>query len=467
MDDKNIDGIKKLGKEELEKSRKIILDTIGETEKKSAPEAKPSISKMDGIIKMDKVKSLISEVDKELRQAKNDNPLALDQKADKTTESARINFLTAVENSDIKIVEPAPDREPPAADTLIKPIIAPKPVIGNVGPDVTKREIIDKTKIDNFKRELAKKEEDLRSRKEAEIAKQKAIEVKKIMLAKQKEEEKRKQAELKIIKQETRHKRISSLKINFQRSLINFLFLLKSSPRKTMKLLFLALVLLIFSYSIIAFVIIKMHLDNPTLRLVAAYIPVPALITQNEIVEYYAYQDIKNALKSTFNNNNADISTKIYIIQLMILNDLNDKYRAGLIIDDVNNLENFKNGIADKIIYDEDINQVPLNRIKKIRQNVADNKNEFNYIGAKYGDKIGEIIVTAGKSQYEYYNQIQNLNAGEVSAIVYTKEGYYLFRCYSKSYEKSLYSYVFVQAKTLDQYIQEKAKDFKIISLVE
>lgn len=470
MEEKSIDGIKKLNKEEVEKSRKIILDTIGEGEQTpiSPPAQQPAL-KMDGIIKMDKIKSLISNSVKETSAEK---PIEQPTKIDIEPKGPepKIDFLADVKEEEKKVeVKPQKPVKTPKAVNKVK-IIEPR--TNKVDPfrfDEIKpipRTTIDKNKAQDLKAEIEKREKDIKTKEQERFEKEKAQKDQKEMEIKRQKEEKRKKEELKRIKKEEKKKQWSSFSTSIKRSLVNFGFLLRSMPLKVLQLFFISFVFLTFFYSIIALSIIKLHLDNRFLRFTASYLPVPALLTNDEIIDFYSYQKIKEYSSSLNKNVDPDTSAKLFAIQLIILNKLNSKYNTGFVLRDIENIDAFKSMIADKAIYDEDINQVSLNRIRKIKQNIFSNRDDFNQIGSKYGDKTGELTINRISPEYDYYSKVQNLNPGEVSDIIYTREGYYIFRCYNKTADQNLYGYVFVQAKTLDDYIQQEAKDLKIISLV-
>ncbi|MCU0679281.1 MAG: peptidylprolyl isomerase, partial [Planctomycetes bacterium] len=219
-------------------------------------------------------------------------------------------------------------------------------------------------------------------------------------------------------------------------------------------------------YSILAIIELKFSADNLVLRSVSRYFPVPAIITKNSFIEYYHYQDIISQ-----NNQPGNVvlpageEMKVYIAKLIAAAELKQKYQlkasplGSLSADE-------KEKLSYQVVLDATINQVGLGRIKKIKQMIDEN-GDFVQIAGKYGDELGQVTITAANEKnYPYSAAVIGLDSGEISDIVYTADGYYIFRCYEKNAERSALSFAFVRAKTFDQYLTEAAKMVKMWSLV-
>ncbi|MEA3398289.1 MAG: hypothetical protein U9R06_00920, partial [Patescibacteria group bacterium] len=123
--------------------------------------------------------------------------------------------------------------------------------------------------------------------------------------------------------------------------------------------------------------------------------------------------------------------------------------------------------ISEKIVYDEEINRVGLERIKKIKK-LIDEKRDFIQTANKLGDEQGQLTISPeNEKNYVFSEQLKELNISEISDIIVAKEGYYIFKLYEKSMNLSGLSYVFVKAKNLSEYAEEAAFELKIWSLIK
>ena len=154
---------------------------------------------------------------------------------------------------------------------------------------------------------------------------------------------------------------------------------------------------------------------------------------------------------------------KLAIAKNLVISNLAAKYNLPVI--DLNN-EELKQEIDEKIVYDQEVNQVAINRINKVNQ-MIDKNGDFVRIANKYGDEQGQVNINKeNEDSYSFSQAVKNLAVNEISNIVVTPEGYYIFRCYDKADDFIALSYVFINAKVLSQYLEEAISNFKIWSLV-
>jgi hypothetical protein len=185
------------------------------------------------------------------------------------------------------------------------------------------------------------------------------------------------------------------------------------------------------------------------------FVLIPAIITEDGLIDFYSYQDIKNNLQLD------DASTKEEIIKNIVLADLYKRFKmsdqglAGL------------EELQKNVVYDSAINQAPLERIKRIKDLIK-NDGDFTSLATKYGDESGELSISSDKaSTYDFYNDVKQLELGEVSNVIYTAEGYYIFKNSSQDSVSLNLSYVFVRAKKIDDYLKETVKNYRYFSLVK
>ena len=409
--DKKINGIKKLSKEELAKSRRIVLESIGEKENIPPVPPKGKVKKIDSLISRSSREDKIKKVSKPEIQVVSEKYLP--------EEKSSLD-LTKKSTPAVKITQ----------DKTIK----------------KKGEIKKSPPIKRPAREqILKKQQD--KIKQAELRKQKISEKK--------------------LKQEQRKKKFNEFKINILNCLVKFFSLLGYFRRKLFSIILILLIIFILLYSIFIILVLRFDLDTNLTRTISKYFPVPALFTKVGIIEFYAYKDFRKSLASNFTNQNElELAVKKTIAERIILKDLIERY--NLEIDDFAILDqDIKKQISSKIIYDSKINQVAMNRINKIKQ-MLDNNESFVQTANKYGDGQGQVnIYKDNEELYTYSQEVKDLAINEISDIIYTSEGYYIFRCYDRTDKFTALSYVFIRSKTLDEYIKEATISFKMWSLVK
>src|SRR3989339_780044 len=83
---------------------------------------------------------------------------------------------------------------------------------------------------------------------------------------------------------------------------------------------------------------------------------------------------------------------------------------------------------------------------------------------------INNLIKRYGVSFSDFENHdklMEDLEVNEISEVIFSGDGYYIFRCYYKTEEETTLNYVFVKSKTLDDYLSEYIKNYKLLSFVD
>jgi hypothetical protein len=192
-------------------------------------------------------------------------------------------------------------------------------------------------------------------------------------------------------------------------------------------------------------------------------LPVPAIFNKNNLIEYYTYKDLRinEFLKSEKTKKEIDTYIKLSFVREIIWNDLAEKYNI-----EENDVIKKKTQIIEKAAYDKEINQVPINRIVSIMENIKANKN-FSQAG-KYSDEQGNIeIKKENLKLYNFGSKIKNLSPQEISDIIITPEGYYIFKGIKNNSREIEASYVLVRANDLNTYIERKIPTYRIWSLID
>lgn len=319
-----------------------------------------------------------------------------------------------------------------------------------------KKEVEEKQRQEDAKKRQKEKQAQIEKKKfEKEKAKQERV-LKKLQAKKEKLEKKRQ-------KQILRQQKIQTLKFQITNFFKAFKHGFKIYGRKIISVIVISLFFIIVVYTFILVFIVKFHFDNTVTRRIANIIPVPAIITDAGIVEYYSYTDLVTNLflqKGT-TREEAQLEAKYLIAQQMIVRDLAQKYGIKDVQSDL------LDAVRERVPYDNDINQVAINRVYKIKE-MINQGSDFVSVANKYGDSQGKLDLTDdNKKNYPFANELEKLNINEVSDIVVTKDGYYIFKVFGKIGSNSALSYVFVRAVSLDEYVSEKIMNYKMWSLVK
>lgn len=370
---KNIDGIKKLSEKELKKSRKIVLDYIGEEDKmnkkKESGPIKEKLRTIDGI----KVKG-----NKKTKKNKT-----------KTAEKVFKNkdFFDELKNSQNN-------------DNKDKKDIKSK-------LPVTKRKPIKKRKTAKSK-EL--KEKTIKFKKEEKISqnKKRNVNKKKKTKSKRKKISKRNKKNIKKIF-------LDNLKY-FKNNLYDFLKELSFknfSSSLISSSLFLASSLLLL-YLIFSLLVLRFNLKFSFIEKASSYIPVPAIISKEGIIMYKEYDKNKDFLSYS---------------EIIVLNKLIERYNLDIDITEEEYELNHKEVIEEKIIDDQEINKLAFMRIKEIEKAVKNNI-DFDNI-KRMGDESG-VLDNSGLESFKEF--IESLKSEEVSGVVRILEGNYFFKKIGNTY---------------------------------
>ena len=413
-ENKKVDGIKKLSREEIIKSRKLVLDAIN---------------------KFSRDEQAAGQLDK--------HPLMIDGL-----------FRQRVKKEDKPEAAAAPKGEKPKKKKDRAP--APDFVRDSIAEEQIKEKNSRAKQKSRTDREMRKKK-GREARRRIEYAQKLAAEKREIEEQKIKEKLK-----LKQLRKERAKKFWGELRKKVNLFIKTAKIKTKFAFFKALYLLVTGFVLSILFYLIILVLILRFDLDNNFTRFISNYFPTPAIISAKGIVNYYEYKDFKNNILKTTETGYDNI--ELLLAKNIIMNNLRDKYKlkAGGSL----NEDEIKNFILKKVAADKEINTVGLERIKKIKK-LIDKNGDFIQTANKFGDEQGILNISAdNEDDYSYSNELKKLNVSDISDIIITPEGYYIFKCYEKSKDISGLSYVFVKAKSLEEYLNEAAQDLKMWSLV-
>ena len=464
--DKKVDGIKKLSKKEIEKSRRIVLDLINENEKNKKPEIeKKGLRRIDSVFSINEDKKEDSvgvvKIDKKI-----------EEKRERKLQKEKINKIK--EN---KVLEKEGIVNEPLGPRLMEEMENNKPIKIKETSEVKKcLNSIKKNKQEKLKKNKDKEQLKIENKKERINNERKKIKKEheekkktektnnenkkeKLLVAQVKKEAKKKKIEEKEAKKKTRNKRIKN---NFIDRKNNFKLRARMIIKKIAYIFLISFLLIAIIYYLFVIIIINFKLDNSITRKISEYIIIPAYITKDGIVEYYKYCDLKDNIVFKYGSlNNSDKAVKIEVINNVITKKLLKEYNLSYTSNYI------ENELAQKFVEDKTINQVGYNRIKKIKE-MIDNGNDFVKIADKYGDEKDKInIKISDVENYSYGKRVINLKVNEISEIISGIDGYYLFRCYSKTDKVIGLSYVKINTISIEEYMSRVIEDYKLISFVD
>lgn len=428
---KNLDGIKKLTPDELKKSRKIVLNFIGEKDEESNFEIKNAVDSInrisfDKIEQQDVVANEIKKVDGITKVEKSrlkDDVNIINQEAQKLVEEKKYQQQLAEKQEMQKQVE----------DEKIK-----------------------------FQEEKAKKEEEEKEKEKRKKIKQ--LEKKKILLENKEilKEALKQQKQLKKQAQRTNFKkRINQFKKILKHKWLLSLRFLRTRFKKILVGLIMLFLLLIIFYIIFCEIVLGFGIDNKLVRQVDKYLFVPALISNEGLVDYFSYKDeFINKINIWGDSINIRAIVKDELLKNLLCKNLAKKY--GIIPIG----ENWMFELEKKVIIDKEINQSNLARITKINSLVKEGKS-FSEV-KKYGDEFElEINMEDNLAQEKFGRLIKFLSIGQNSDILVGDKGYYLVKKNAQSDNLINITYIFIKAETLDNYINNEFANLKAISLID
>lgn len=443
---KNLDGIKKLNSEEINKNRKIVLSYIGEKNLESTKEQKtPSrissvFNKVDGIkisgvsnLKL-KVKSILekpvpAKYEQTDRQEKNKREeLAqkeIDEKAKREAEEQAKAEETSRRYEKLKLEERQRLEKERAKQIKIE------------REEFVRKEIAEK----------AKREAEARAKIKAEEARR--------WQEKLKLEEKIRE-EARLVRMEAARKRkikcqkaIKLFKKNLSNKLVEFFSVIKKNFIYGIFYLF---TFLIIGYIIFCLLILRFNISDNVFEKIVRILPVPAAISSQGVINYYDFRGIRN-------NNYTNLSLaekKDILAKWVILKNLSKKYNLP-----VNSSEET---LATVFVADEDFNQVGLSRIKKISELLRNFDNIETL--SKYADEYSAVIYYNREDVAAKFGQTTfNLNSSQISDIIFSHNGYYIAQIVDEKNVQLGIKYLFIGANTLDQYINKKLVKIKIFIL--
>jgi len=474
MPNKNLDGIQKISGQELERARKIVLESIGEKDGRFGKEdsSKP-VQKRGRAMDSLSVAGPAAPIKKPAKKTEAKSILAKNDLTFQNSRPLKMASSFPVKKSGAFKAEKIIEQEAMIAEEKRKKELKEK--ILRQAQDKDKEiakfalEEENRKKAEEAKKiaeQEAKKAEEKRQaeKKEKELKEKADKEAKRIALEKENKKKKEKAKKEKRIKKEIRRElRImrwgkfkDNIKRNWRNSLKIFLF----------SALFLGIAMIIF-YLVFCLLLLKFNLNNKISRQLSEYIPVPAAVAKEGWVEYYNYKKITAGLEKQYQNQQElQRVKKNRIINQIALDGLVKRY--GLNLKNKTNEEILKE-INLSLAADKEKNAVSISRIAKIKELIARSSEtmmaggqaeSFEEIGKKYSDEQGYLA--NGQEDSRFSNFLGRLAVGETSEVLVSDDGYYMFKRDARGF-----NYIFVKSITFSKYLENLVQEMKVWVLAD
>lgn len=463
MADKPIEDSKKLSEEEKKKSRRIVLEFINESdpapakiEEKRVPASSPSEKSVPLPVKVKEINLLKPALPSPAKPAEKKKPKKKKQPKDKGEEKKEKKA-----KPEIKMAPWAP------------PALKLQPKKEQAAPPPAKTKIKDEL----FRREAAKREEERKI-----ITEQRALELRK---------ERRKKLKSKLS------------------GLLDFFRLFS---RYFVYLLSFLLPLFVLAYFIFSFILFNFYPDRPVARRLAGAVPVPAIISTVGLVEFYDYLDVKKEIEyqlSAFENKKISQNVLAEIAKNMTVKEkLAGKLagRYGLVVEEREVEEAFKqilklnlsgrelettmqkvmgpyyhlgqerfkervirpkillSKLATAIVRDKNLNARAWSKISEADARLKAGEEPGQFKAPDGYQASGLLYYSSSEIVKKFGAGVTGLKAGEISEVIINPEGYYLVKVQEITDDLYGIDYVFVKARTLDEYLSEEFKKVKIIN---
>lgn len=218
-------------------------------------------------------------------------------------------------------------------------------------------------------------------------------------------------------------------------------------------------ILAVLAYLALAIALLRFNYDHPYARMIARYLPVPAMRIKGEYVQFYEYLDTKKQISGKYQSG-IDEAAKFELIREVILNDVGDRY--NLYRANISQLESY---LGNKVYFDRIINQVPMNRIENIRKLISFG-NAFTDT-AKLGDSSGELWFATEEAAAEKFTaKVSEIEIDQLSSVIVADGGYYIIKKGLANGQIRI-DYIFVKGYSLEEYILKEYQNVDVRSFVK
>lgn len=206
-------------------------------------------------------------------------------------------------------------------------------------------------------------------------------------------------------------------------------------------------------YAIFCLAVLRFKVDNNFTKKLSGYFLAPAAITNQGVI---SYADFKNLREKGYLGL-APEEKKDFLAKWIILRNLAKKYGLAL--------NGLSNDLSLKFIMDEEFNRIGLARINKIGSLLKGSRSLES--AGKYADKYVSGVYFTGSADFEKFRPLASrLAIGQISNIIPDTDGFYIIEKINDKNGRLGVNYLFVKARTLESYVNEKSESVGVFILM-
>jgi len=466
---KNLDGIKKLGPEEIKKYREMVLNLIGEkSETDLGGQKKPNqenvaVKKIDGLktnslYRNEKTLNVAAEekLKKQAEEARLKEAIKRQAEARLKVKEEEDNYLAEKERAEkeirLKELEKIRQAEDKIKQEKIAKAINLKQHQEQLAAEEKKRK--QALKQEELKKKLVKEQAERLEREKLQAEKNRLEQELKQKLAIRREVAEHRRQELKMVKRLAKEKRKlkhhqARLKLRRNLKVIFDKFYLTIKKNFSYIVAFTVL-FFVGAYLILCLAVLRFNITNGSVIKLAESLRVPAVLTDYGIISYHDFLNLKNNLPTGLN-----IKEKA-LARWLVVNNIKHNLNSPANATDAE--------VAIKFIQDKKNNQTALLRINKIDELLKSGASLENL--SKYADEFhGGVNLNLVEAKAKFGQTALELKSGQVSEIIYGDDGYYLIEKIGESNGQIVLNYLFIKAKTLADYLSAVVPQTKVFIL--
>lgn len=228
-------------------------------------------------------------------------------------------------------------------------------------------------------------------------------------------------------------------------------------------------VVLLSAYFIFCLILYTFSPDNQVVRLATRIFPVPALITDIGIINYYDYLDAKRAQIEIFDHLSGAAGDKIAgslaksdVLKEKVMERLAQNY--GLAGRGYLPAE-LEEKLSYAVVLDPEVNYRALVRARELKK-ITSSGSEMGLAAQINNLTVENKYFTTQAAAEKFGTQIMGLGGGEAGRLIIRPEGYYLVQLIGWRDNLIGLRYILIKAKTLSEVISEQLDRLKVIILV-
>ncbi|MCG2701420.1 hypothetical protein L6267_04595 [Candidatus Parcubacteria bacterium] len=264
---------------------------------------------------------------------------------------------------------------------------------------------------------------------------------------------------------------------------------------------------LILFYALFFMALVNFDFNSQAVRKASEYLRVPAIVAKIGIVEYYDYKDAADNFYY-YNEDSLGINSlpekkiKQELVKEIIINKIARKYSiqitaeeqeqefngiiSGKSEDEIKSIMGAYYQLGAKryiervigpkllsektnqaILHDQEINYSAFSRAAKIKKALESGDDFYKIADEQGGGFADNRYYSYDEAISMFGDSAANMSAGQASDIIIVDNKYYIVYCFARRENSIGLRHIFVNAKSLDDYVQEEVSGLKAWSFVD